>query len=147
MRLHLQWQTVDSVGVQSLDDDHRMLLERADALIASVKSGAGKPARGRASAGEAESRRRDVLDDLVECAVAHFEEEERLLAQLDWPGLPAHREAHDTLLRTLLKFKADLRYGRLTPDEAAEFIADWVLAHIRDEDMQYRDYLHARGVR
>ncbi|HEX9844550.1 MAG TPA: hemerythrin domain-containing protein, partial [bacterium] len=85
--------------------------------------------------------------DLIECAVEHFEEEERTLQELDWPGLPEHLQAHNLLLRTLLKFKSDLRYGRLTAEETAEFITEWVLAHIKDEDMKYRDYLGARGVR
>jgi hemerythrin-like metal-binding protein len=89
---------------------------------------------------------RDVMDDLIECAVEHFEEEERTLRSLDWPGLPDHLHAHGELLRTILKFKADLRYGRLSCEEAADFITDWVLAHIMDEDMRYRDYLDARGV-
>jgi hemerythrin len=131
----LRWQAACSVGVAAFDEEHRALVERANALIAMMERPHG--------IGDS----RDILDDLVECAVAHFEEEERVLRELDWPGLPQHEQAHHLLLRTLLKFKADLRYGRLSPEEAAEFIADWVLSHILDEDMQYRDYLHARGVR
>ncbi|HKI97579.1 MAG TPA: bacteriohemerythrin [bacterium] len=134
MSLPLRWQFAYSVGVHTFDEAHRVLIERADALIAAVKG--PNPA----------SRARDIADDLVECAVEHFEEEERVLRELDWPGLPEHEQAHSLLLRTLLKFKADLRYGRLSAEEAAAFITDWVLAHIQDEDMQYTAYLHARGM-
>jgi len=130
-----RWQPAYSVQVQDFDAAHRTLIELAEALIHAVE----RPGTGAST--------RDVLDDLVECTVAHFEEEERVLRELDWPGLPTHLEAHDLLLRTLLKFKADLRYGRLTPEETADFITDWVVAHILDEDRQYCDYLHARGVR
>ena len=45
-----------------------------------------------------------------------------------------------------MRVTADLRYGRLSPEETAAFISEWVLAHIKDEDMKYRDYLLARGV-
>ena len=131
----LRWQAAYSVGVKGFDEAHRALIDRADALLLAVQ------------AVGAEHRVRDILDDLVECAVEHFEDEERTLRELDWPGLPEHLTAHDLLLRTLLKFKADVRYGRLTVEETADFIADWVLAHIKDEDMKYRDYLGARGVR
>lgn len=135
MAPHIRWKADYSVGVRDFDDAHQALMDRADALIAAMN---GPNPNGRC---------RDLLDDLLECAVAHFDEEERTLRELDWPGLPAHLQAHNVLLRTLLKFKSDLRYGRLTPDAAAEFITDWVLAHIVDEDMQYCEYLAARGVR
>lgn len=135
MVLYPQWQSNYSVGVAGFDEAHRAMIDRADALIRAVsaKKPAGDP--------------RDILDDLLECAVDHFEEEEQTLRELDWPGLSAHLQAHNLLLRTLLKFKSDLRYGRLTPEETAAFITEWVLAHIKDEDMKYRDYLGARGVR
>lgn len=129
------WQSAYSVGVAGFDEAHRALIDRADALIRAVSAKGRQP------------ETRDILDDLIECAVEHFEEEERTLQELDWPGLPEHLQAHNLLLRTLLKFKSDLRYGRLTAEETAEFITEWVLAHIKDEDMKYRDYLGARGVR
>ena len=130
-----RWQAAYNVNVKDFDTAHRTLIELAGGLIQTIE------AKGQAT------QARDLLDDLVEGTVEHFETEERVLRELDWPGLPAHLPAHNLLLRTLLKFKADLRYGRLTVEQAADFITDWVLAHILDEDMQYRDYLHARGVR
>jgi len=129
-----RWNAAYSVGVQAFDNAHQTLVERANALIEAVSSQ------------QAQEPTRDIMDDLIECAVEHFEEEERMLRSLDWPGLPEHLHAHSHLLRTILKFKADLRYGRLSCEEAADFITDWVLAHILDEDMRYRDYLDARGV-
>jgi hemerythrin-like metal-binding protein len=134
MQLHAHWQPAYSVGVAGFDEAHRAMIDRADALIRAV----GGKGRG--------PDPRDLLDDLLECAVEHFEQEERTLRELDWPGLPDHLDAHNLLLRTLLKFKSDLRYGRLSPEETAAFISEWVLAHIKDEDMKYRDYLLARGV-
>lgn len=129
------WQANYSVGVRDFDRAHRELVELAEALIGAMRGRNGS------------ERVRDLMDDLVECAVAHFDEEERTLHDLDWPGLGAHVREHDVLLRTLLKFKADLRYHRLTPEEAADFITGWVLNHIREEDAKYTGYLQARGVR
>lgn len=135
MRQATLWQPTYSVGVRDFDQAHREMVDLAESLIGTMRRG------------KAQVRQRDLMDDLVECAVAHFEEEERTLHELDWPGLAAHVREHNLLLRTLLKFKADLRYHRLEPEEAAEFISGWVLTHIREEDSKYRDYLHARGVR
>jgi hemerythrin len=129
-----RWQTSYSVGVRAFDEAHRTLIDCAEQLIQAVQ------------ADQPDARARDVLDDLLEIAVEHFEEEERTLRDVDWPGLPEHFQAHNVLLRTLLKFKSGLRYGRLTPEQAASFISDWVLGHILDEDMKYRDYLDARGM-
>ncbi len=131
----LRWTTAYSVGVGSLDSAHRAMIDRAAHLMESLSSRIGAISA------------RDLLDDLIECAVEHFDEEERILRELDWPGLAGHVVEHGLLLRTLLKFKADQRYGRLTPEQAGTFVADWVLTHILAEDMKYRDYLGARGVR
>ena len=134
MKHPLHWEPALAVGVEAFDQAHRELMERADALISAI-----------ADAGTG-SGVRDVMDDLLECAVAHFAEEEQVLRQLDWPGIDTHQQAHYHLLRTLLQFKADLRYGRLAAEDAAEFISDWVCLHIQREDMQYRSFLAARGV-
>ena len=134
MAVTLCWKPCYSVGVVSLDSAHRAMMDRAERLMESLA--------GRLGAGSA----RDLLDDLVECAVDHFDDEERILRELDWPGYTDHVLEHGQLLRTLLKFKADQRYGRLSPEQAGTFIADWVLTHIQTEDMKYRDYLGARGV-
>ena len=123
-----------SVGIEAFDEAHGAMIERADALISAVQTG------------NDQTRELEILDDLVECAVEHFEDEERTLRELDWPGLDEHQQAHNLLLRTVLKFKSDLRYRRLTAEEASDFIVHWVLSHIRDEDMKYRDYLASRGV-
>jgi hemerythrin len=131
----LRWKEAYSVGVPALDEAHRAMIDRAAALVASLD----------ASPGAADPR--DILDDLIECAVDHFDEEERMLAQHDWPGLSEHMLEHGMLLRTLLKFKADQRYGRLTAVQAGEFIADWVLTHILDDDMKYRPCLAPRHAR
>lgn len=129
-----RWQSDYEVGVQAMDESHRALVGRARALIEAV----GAAADG--------VRLRDLVDDLVECTVEHFEDEERLLSELAWPGLEEHLALHNTLLRTVLKFKSDLRYGRLSADAATAFISDWVLSHIQVDDTKYRDYLNARGV-
>lgn len=130
----MRWQPSYSVGVRGFDDAHRVLVDKAGTLIDAVASS------------DEDARTRDIVDDLIECAVEHFDEEERTLRDLGWPGLGAHMHAHNVLLRTILKFKADLRYHRLSPEQAAEFISSWVLEHIRHEDMQYAPYLQDRGV-
>ncbi len=131
MPSHLAWDSTYSVGVGTFDADHQELISRADALISAVNAGQDG---------------RDALDDLIEAALHHFENEEQALREVDYPGLEAHRAAHHDLLRAILKFKCDLRYGRLQAEEAAEFIVDWVLAHIKEEDAKYRPYLHCREI-
>ncbi len=135
MAANLEWTPAYSVGVDALDDDHRDMIGRADDLIAAYR--AGRP----------EAELRDGLDDLLELAVDHFENEERFMAEADYPGLRAHVDDHNRLLRNFLKCRADIRYRRLEPDEMAELVIDWVLRHIKDEDLRYKAFLDARRAR
>ncbi len=132
--MNLTWDERYAVGVRHLDDDHRDLIALANTLIGTVEQGADV------------EQARDALENLVELALAHFEAEERVLSECDYPDLREHILAHNLLLRGILKFRADLRYGRLSVDEAAEFIATWVLDHIEAEDQQYTSHLHRTGV-
>lgn len=130
----MQWSDAYSVGVATFDEDHREMLRLARELAACLEQ-------------QAEATARERLDDLLEYTVYHFEREEQALRDCDYPACTSHITSHHNLLRCFLKFKADLRYKRLTAEEAAEFVSDWVLRHIREEDKQYTACLNGKGLR
>jgi len=131
----LEWSEAVEVHVAAFDEDHHSLIDKAAALVAACEE--GQPALAQ----------QNLLDDFIEISVDHFEREEMRMHEVDFPEFTNHKAEHDLLIRAILKFRADLRYGRLPADAAAEIIADWLLRHIREWDKGYTDFFHARGIR
>jgi len=129
------WEESYAVGVQEFDEDHRHLFQMANEVVRT------------AEVGGSETDMRAVLDDLIEEAVVHFEHEEAIMEKSGYPGLVEHREAHNRLVRTFIKYRSELRFERLQIDDVAEFILDWLAVHIKTLDRAYSRYLNGAGIR
>lgn len=124
------WDESPSVGVPECDAEHAELLSRTRLVADAVLRGAPLAAV------------QTLMDDLLACALAHFEHEEALLAGVGYPHLAEHRHAHDRLMRVLLHTKEDLRQQRYSPEVAVRFIRAWDLEHIRKVDAAYTPYFN-----
>ena len=122
----VMWTEEMSVGVPSLDRDHKTLVGLLNQLAA------------------AEDRQdrinlEEVLDELVSYTLYHFEKEERLLAHAGYPDLESHAARHRGLADRVLAirrrfFDADRPY---LGDEVVEFLTVWLRNHILGEDLKY----------
>ena len=133
MEDRLQWDERYSVGVRSLDEDHRRLFESVNALIDEI----GQGSRGAAI--------HEALDLMLEDIVEHFDREEALMEKVGFPELPAHQGDHYLLLRTVLRFKTELKYDRLDAHSAARFLVDWVQEHLLKQDLKFKPYMPGQG--
>lgn len=82
----LSWKEAYLVGDALIDAEHRAFFEQANAVLDSLRAGAGK--------GEA----RRFYDAFVTGLEIHFADEEALMRRIGYAGLDAHRECHDDLL-------------------------------------------------
>ncbi len=128
------WNDSFSVGVTYLDQQHRKIIGMVNQLI--------------------ECRRDDVrsetvseiLSQMMEYAREHFRNEEKILAEHEYPELDSHRIEHKTFLRDATKFCLDTMDGISTiPHDILEYLYNWWLEHILQSDMQYKDFLLQRG--
>lgn len=79
---------------------------------------------------------------------AHFVDEEKALAQIDYPKLAEHRDAHARLLAGARELLAAVHAGRSSPGEVVEFLAyEVVNRHILRVDRQFFPFLARSGVR
>ena len=81
-RLKVEFDPLLETGFPTIDAQHRELFDRLDRLLQ-----AGHEGRSAAEIG-------DMLDFLGHYVVAHFSNEERLMAQTSYPGLDDHRAEH-----------------------------------------------------
>jgi hemerythrin-like metal-binding protein len=82
------------------------------------------------------------LDKLINHILKHFQDEENLLAQVEFPDFEKHVYEHKDLVDKALKLKAKFREDEIKPSEAFEFIVnDIITEHLLKEDIQYYPYL------
>jgi hemerythrin len=128
------WTPELSVGVARLDEQHRELMARADALrrlLAEddlVEEEAGR--RGGPAA-------LDLLRYLVEYVEEHFDEEERLMDEVAFPAREAHLDEHCRFEATLRRLVATFARTGAGPSLSAEVereVCAWIRAHILSTD-------------
>ena len=132
----ITWSDQLSVGVASIDSQHRKLIDLINDLHAAMASGRGAETLGR------------TFNGLVDYTLSHFSYEESLMRQTAFPGLEAHRAEHAKLIDTVQNLRQDWRSGKVAMSvEIMQFLKDWLSSHIGGMDKQYGPHLTAAGAR
>lgn len=82
----LEWKAEYSVGVQSMDDEHRHMIDLINAVYAELEE---KP--------DPDSIEK-FLGDVYHAIAAHFALEERLMREAAYAEFEAHKDDHENLL-------------------------------------------------
>ena len=132
----IQWQEGLSVGITSIDDQHKKLINMINSLNDSIKQGNGKSVTGQ------------VLEDLVVYTTEHFAYEEELFAKYGYAGTEEHVKKHHALLNTVGELKSKYDVGDVEiSDETMAFLKSWLTKHIMGTDQTYSEFLIANGVK
>lgn len=127
----LHWKPNLSLGNAAIDGDHKRLIDLFNRL------------HFMALAGDDNQAVADVLDELLTYARVHFAREEAMMRRCDYPGFADHRRRHREFVSRLRGFVADFHAGPERFDMTAfyDFLADWLLVHVLDEDMKLIPFL------
>jgi len=130
------WNESYSVSVRQFDMQHQKLFEIVNQLADAMRTGRGTEVI------------REVVAQLAVYTRTHFLQEEVLMKQAGYPGLPGHLQQHAKLMTAVEKYKNDLDEGR-NPDTVAvlDFLRTWLVDHIQKSDKAYSAHLNARGIR
>lgn len=119
--MRIEWQDHFSVGVQEIDDQHRLLFDKYNAFFTAY-------AEGRA---DAEVIR--LLGFLEEYVASHFADEERLQQRIGFPDYEKHRKQHLELTAQVAELKGRFKNGGSDPDlvfSAGQLMTGWLIEHI-----------------
>lgn len=119
------------IGVAEIDDQHRRLVR----LVNQMNRVLVKP--------DNEANTKALFDELIQFTQFHFETEQRLMEQYDYPGKDAHVSEHKLLLDDLQHQLTHAHLG--TEILTLQTIKSWLLGHIRTADMALGVFLKARG--
>jgi hemerythrin-like metal-binding protein len=91
----------------------------------------------------------DVLARLEQYAAGHFAREEALMAAIRYPGLERHVEAHRHFVAWLAseteRYRNAAESRGKIGEEICAFVDNWLVQHILEEDMRYRDYIMTKN--
>ncbi len=131
----ITWSNELSVGIDSIDEQHKKLVNMINALNDALAKG------------EADAVLVKIFDGLVGYVDKHFTYEEGLFTKAGWDGADAHKEAHKDLVAEVMEFKAGLDSGNATIGvKLMVFLKDWLTNHIMRSDKEYSETVKAKGL-
>ena len=126
----LTWKDRYSVGISSIDEQHKDLVQMLNRLHKTMVLKRGKLAM------------RVIIYHLVEHTKTHFLHEEKLMQAANYPGLDIHKKNHENLIIEIQKLQRDVDYENLTMTfDLLNFIKSWLINHITNSDKPLGVYL------
>lgn len=133
--MSFKWSDDLITGMPEIDAQHRALIGQFNDLIAACAQKKGPEEVGR------------FVTFLTGYVHRHFDDEERIMADVSYTGLARHQEQHAKFRERLTKLKNNLGQQGATDEVAAEAVwvaAEWFVDHIRQVDMAMAGALRSR---
>lgn len=129
----IHWTPDFSVGVGSIDTDHKVLISLINQLDDAIRGGEPRDTVSR------------VLDALLDYTDYHFAREELLMRACGYPDIEAHARTHATLRAQVHDIRN--RYQRnpesIHAREVLAFLKNWLAAHIVGRDKLYAPFMQS----
>lgn len=129
----VRWDASLTTGISIIDSQHRQLIDTINSLLEAMACGNGSKLI------------ESTITFLETYTNTHFRDEERLLREANYPAFAAHKALHDRFVQDLAAIRAGLTQGRSTTAltiEVQRKIGDWLVQHIKKEDVAYAPHLN-----
>ena len=131
----IEWTDDLSVGIKSIDDEHKELIRLINKLGEAMDKGHGNQVI------------HSILDELVEYTMTHFAHEEEYLKKYNYPDFDKHQIEHELLYNKVSDLNEDLDDGDPNVVFAVfDFLDTWIKTHIQKVDKMYSKFLIEKGV-
>lgn len=131
----ITWKDEYSVGLDSIDRQHKKLINLINQLTTAVDYSTG------------EEFEREALAELVDYTRTHFTYEEGLMEDNGYPDFEAHRAQHRLMIAEVEAVLAEYEKDHDTAmRHASDYLKGWLINHINGTDKQYSSFLIGKGV-
>ena len=130
--MKVEWQAYLSVGVAKIDQQHKLLFDKFNALLAACEKGYG---------GDEVNRLFAFLSAYV---VIHFSDEERLMQRIGFPDYQKHRDMHSSFTLQIAALKQRLMNEGPTQSFVGTVcltINGWLIEHISVMDRAIGEFM------
>ena len=122
----ITWDSSIQFGLDSIDRQHRHLVELINRLHQAMRSRAGRTVL------------QSLLQELAGYTVEHFQLEEKMMAKAGYAGLNEHKQIHQKLVKKVTDFQKQFETGNATVTiDLMNFLRDWLIDHIKGTDRLY----------
>lgn len=122
----VKWRASYTVGVEEIDTQHKVAIELINKLYTMIR------------AEKSDIVIDEILDEMAKYADQHFQDEERLLEESNFPDLIEHKKQHQ-LYKDKLNILTAKEETAIT--DTYTFLRQWWTDHIMNDDKQYSDFL------
>ena len=131
----INWQDTYSVGVAEMDAQHKKMVGMINTLIKEQKTLTDPKTIA------------DLLTAMTDYAEEHFRAEEYLMAEYGYDQKTVHEKKHRAFIDTTVSFYSATDIGpNILSNALLEYLSDWLVDHILGDDMQYKEFFHAKGL-
>ncbi len=132
----IEWNDKYSVNISLIDEQHKKLVE----LINKTRMLENFNNSPRSAL--------EILDQMTEYALKHFETEEHYMKEFNFPGLESHRNEHIDFANNITDYKNRAISGDCQViSEILEYLMKWLINHIQVTDKEYIDCFKKNGLK
>jgi hemerythrin len=128
------WKNGYNVYVDEIDEQHQHLMK----LILKMRAGVENQLD--------HQLQRYVLDELLDYTHYHFNTEEMLMADHQYPFSEIHKHQHDEFIFRIQEFRNDFCQGKAQTFKILGFLVNWLVDHISVSDKELGHYLNSKGI-
>lgn len=133
----IEWNNELSVGIDEIDEQHKVLIGMLNKLYNETimqRGGLGVV--------------NNVLKELVQYTIIHFAVEESLFRIFDYPNYEAHKKQHEHLKDEVINIYNRVKAGKDTVNvDLIMFLRKWLKTHILKDDKQSSAFLLEKGIK
>jgi hemerythrin len=132
----VEWSDVLSVGIEEINDQHKVLVGLVNEMHEAIAQRHGSQAV------------RDILARLTDYTRIHFAVEESLMRILGYPDYDEHKAQHSELIREVGELQNKVDAGKASISfELMHFLKVWLTKHIMESDQRYGEFFIAAGAK
>ena len=133
-RRRVDWKDEYSVGIESIDQQHKNLINLINMLQTTVDYSTG------------EAFERECLAAVVDYTKTHFVYEEGLMSKYGYPDFEAHKAQHQKMIDKINDLLAAYEeHPESAMKNALDFLKQWLIRHINGTDKLYSEFLLSKG--
>jgi hemerythrin len=131
----INWKNAFSVGVDSLDAQHKKLLGMINRLIEDQKSLTDPKMIA------------ELLTEMTDYAEEHFHAEEYLMSEYGYEEKDQQVIDHKEFIKKTRAFYSKTEIGpNILSTALLDYLSKWLINHILHEDMKYKMFFQSKGV-
>lgn len=129
------WSPNYALGIHILDTQHRQIFSLCSGIEELAEEGSP----------QVRQAFHDAINELLQVAAKHFEEEETYLDEIELPDMERHKKEHRDYLEMLSAVAGDSAPGIINTHAVREFTFNWWTNHILQSDMEFKRHVAGAG--